>query len=186
MLHLHMAERSWGERGKMERGPGRQDRRFGMRTNRWARQDFMLAQIVRDPIMRERLGITADQAARIEQETLNFRKTQIQDRANVQVKRLELAGLLTAEQPDRAALDKQLDEVGAARLAQAKAAMDFHLTMRDALTPDQRQKLQEMRENFRRGGRTEGPRGMGRQQHGRDRQSPTSAPPPPSADRNGN
>jgi Spy/CpxP family protein refolding chaperone len=131
--------------------------------NRWGRQDLMLARIARNPEMRQRLGITADQAAKIQQETVDFLKTEIQDRASVQVQRVELASLLSAEQPDRAAIDKELDEISASRLAQTKAAIDFHLTMRDALTPDQRQKLQQMREsNFgRRGGRMWGPRGAG-------------------------
>lgn len=182
-MHRHMAERGWNDRGEM--GPGR-GRRSGVGMNRWGRRDLILARIVREPAMRERLGITADQAAKIEQETLDFRKTQIQDRASVQVKRVELASLLSSEQPDRAAIDQKLGEIGAARLAQAKAAIDFHLTMREALTPDQRQKLQQMRESFCRGGRTGGPRGMGRQRHGEDQQGPNGAPPPPSPDRDGN
>ena len=164
-MHRDTVKRGWNDRGEM--GPGRA-RRFGMGMNRWGRRDLMLARIVREPAMRERLGITADQAAKIEQETLDFRKTQIQDRASVEVKRVELASLLSAEQPDRAAIDQKLGEIGAARLAQEKAAIDFHLTMREALTPDQRQKLQQMGESFRRGGRTGGPRGMGRQRHMED------------------
>jgi Spy/CpxP family protein refolding chaperone len=182
-MHRQMGARGWNDRGEMGSGRGR---RFGMGMNRWGRQDLMLVRIVREPAMRERLGITADQAAKIEQETLDFRKTQIQDRASVQVKRVELASLLSAEQPDRAAIDQKLGDIGAARLAQEKAAIDFHLTMREALTPDQRQKLQQMRESFRRGGRTGGPRGMGHQRHMEDQRGPKGAPPPPSPDPDGN
>ena len=122
---------------------------------------MMMARIARNPQMRQRLGITADQAAKIEQQTLDFRKTQIQGRADVQMHRVELASLLSAQQPDRTAIDKELDAISASRLAQAKAAVNFHLAMRDALTPDQRQTLQQMRGNFRRGGRMQGPRAIG-------------------------
>ncbi|MGH9736406.1 MAG: Spy/CpxP family protein refolding chaperone [Candidatus Acidiferrales bacterium] len=171
MMHRQMQRRDWNDsRG---RGParerGREFSRRGMRKgmNRWGARDMMLARIARSPEMRQRLGITADQAAKIEQQTLDFRKTQIQGRADIQVHRVELASLLSADQPDRAAIDKELDAISASRLAQTKAAVNFHLAMRDALTPDQRQKLQQMRENFRRGGHMRpprGPRGMG--QHG--------------------
>ena len=152
----------------------------GRGMNRWGRQDLMLARIVKDPTIRERLGITTDQAAKIEQETVDFRKTQIQDRANAEVKRVELASLLSADQPDRAAIDKELDEISAARLAQAKAAINFHLTMRDALTPDQRQKLQQMKESSRGGGRM-GERGMGGRRGMRRQGGSQGAPPPPTS-----
>lgn len=165
MMHRQMQHRDWNDaRG---RGPARGERgrefgRRGMRRgmNRWGGRDMMVARIARNPQMRQRLGITAGQAAKIEQQTLDFRKTRIQGRANIQVHRVELASLLSADQPDHAAIDKELDAISASRLAQTKAAVNFHLAMRDALTPDQRQKLQQMRENFRRSGRMRGPRPM--------------------------
>lgn len=165
MMQRQMQRRSWnngGSRSSARGERGRGFRRQGMRRgmNRWGGRDMMLARIVRNPDMRQRLGITVDQAAKIQQETLEFRKTQIQNRANVQVQRVELASLLSADQPDRAAIDKQLDEISASQLAQTKAAINFHLTMRDALTPDQKQKLQQMRKDFG-PGRMRGPRGMG-------------------------
>jgi Spy/CpxP family protein refolding chaperone len=186
MIHRQMSKRGWSQRDGERPGRGewsrdgmrdRDMRGRGMRgMNRWGRQDLMLARIVKNSAMRERLGITADQAAKIEQETLDFRKTQIQDRANTEVKRVELASLLSADQPDRAAIDKELDEMSVARLAQAKAAIDFHLKMRDALTPDQRQKLEQMRGNFR-GGHVGGPRGMRRQGGSQGGPPPASSSP---------
>jgi Spy/CpxP family protein refolding chaperone len=178
MMHRQMTRRGW----RNDRGAGR-GRGFAMGMGRWGSRDMMLGRVVRDPQMREQLGISADQAAKIEQETLAFQKTRIQDRANLQVKRVELAALLSAEQPDRVAIDAKLDEMGAARLTREKAAIDFHLTMRNALTAEQRQKLQQMRGNFRRrGGRTGGPRGMGRRQG----QGPSGAPPSPQSEPDGN
>jgi len=164
MMHRQM-HRDWNDargRGQARGERGREFRHRGMRRgmNRWDARDMMVVRIARNPEMRQRLGITADQAAKIEQQTLDFRKTRIQGRANIQLHRVELASLLSADQPDRGAIDKELDAISASRLAQTKAAINFHLAMRDALTPDQRQKLQQMRGNFRRGGRMRGPRGM--------------------------
>lgn len=187
MMHRQMQRRGWNNadgrgpgRGERERGFRQRGMRMGM--NRSGGRDMMLARIVRNPEMRQRLGITADQAAKIEQETLEFRKTEIQNRANVQVQRVELASLLSADRPDRAAIDKQLDEISASQLAQTKAAINFRLTMRDALTPDQKQKLQQMRENFGpRGGRMRGPRGMGAPR-GTGQRDGSQGAGPPSAD----
>jgi Spy/CpxP family protein refolding chaperone len=118
----------------------------------------MLARLVSNPTFRERVGITPEQAQKIQTETLNFRKTEIRNRADLEVKHLELRSLLSVDNPDRNAIDGKLQEISAARLAQAKSAINFHLDMRAALTPDQRQKLQQMREDFFRH-RGFGPRG---------------------------
>jgi Spy/CpxP family protein refolding chaperone len=115
-----------------------------------------------NPAMREKLGITAEQAAKIRLQTSQFRKAQIRSRADLQVKRLELNELLAADNPDRAAIDKKLEEISAAQLARRKSEVDYRLTMRNTLTSEQRQKLQQMREEFRHrapeGRRPAGPR----------------------------
>jgi Spy/CpxP family protein refolding chaperone len=99
--------------------------------------------------MWEKLGITAEQAAKIRLQTSEFRKAQIRSRADLQVKRLELNELLSAANPDRAAIDKKLEEISATQLAQRKSEVNYRLRMRDTLTSEQRQKLQQMREEFR-------------------------------------
>jgi Spy/CpxP family protein refolding chaperone len=111
-------------------------------------REFMLAHLVNRPSFRERIGITPEQAQKIRTETLEFREHQIRNRADVQVKHLELKELLSSDNPDRHAIDQKLDEISTVRLAQAKASINFHLDMRAALTPDQKQKLRQMREDF--------------------------------------
>ena len=118
--------------------------------------------------MREKLGITADQAAKISQQTSEFRKAQIRSGADLQVKRLELNELLAATNPDRAAIDKKLEEISAIQLAQKKSEVNYRLRMRDALTSEQRQKLQQMRGEFRQRG-----------PEGRRPQRPMEGTPPP-------
>jgi Spy/CpxP family protein refolding chaperone len=113
--------------------------------------------MVSNPAMREKLGITAEQAAKIHMATTELRKAQIRSRADLEVKQLELSELLRADNPDRAAIDKKLDEIGATQLAQRKSEVGYFFRMRDTLTSEQRQNLQQMREEFRH----RGPEGRG-------------------------
>ncbi len=150
-----------GDRGMAMRGWG-QGGGHGMGMHGRGGRGMGLAFLVNDPEMRKRLGITDEQAAKIRQQTLEFRTAEIRSRADLQVKRLELRSLMAADNPDRAAIDKTLQEVGAAQMAAEKNAVDFHLAMKGTLTPEQRQKLQQMRQEFgRRGEGQHGPGGPG-------------------------
>jgi Spy/CpxP family protein refolding chaperone len=127
-------DRWWGHDGEMEmRGHGQ--------------PGFMLARLVNNPDIREKLGITDDQAAKMRQQTSAFRISEVRSRADVQVKRIELRDLLTADNPDRAAIDSKLEEISAVRLASAKARVDYFFSMKDTLTPEQRQKLKDIMMN---------------------------------------
>jgi Spy/CpxP family protein refolding chaperone len=136
-------QRGWGNHGGFR----------GMRGWHRGMGDMMLARIAQNPEMRERLGITPEQATKIRQETFEIRKARIRDRADVELKGAELENLMSAETPDRAAIDKKLDELGAARLVEVKAAVHYHLAMREVLTPEQRQKLRAMLEKHAHGRR---------------------------------
>jgi Spy/CpxP family protein refolding chaperone len=160
--------RGMGQMGTMHRWGQDDGRGMGMRRGMHRRggPGMGLAFLVNNPEMRKRIGITDEQAAKIRQQTLDFQKAEIRSRADLQVKRLELRSLLAAETPDRAAIDKALEEQGAARMALEKTTIDFHLGMRGALTPEQREKLKAMREEFRHRGagpehRMGGPGGPG-------------------------
>lgn len=166
-----------GGRGDWGRGGHR-----GMRGGR--DRDFMLARMVNNPEFRDKLGITADQAAKIRQQTTDFRKSEIRARADLEVKRLELRDLLAADNPDRSAIDQKLQEISSARLAQEKSAIDYRLAMRSALTPEQKQKLQQMRDQFRQRGRDggrRGPDGQGSRRRGGDSQGPPPPANPPAS-----
>jgi len=100
--------------------------------------------LLNDPNVRQQLGVTAAQATKIQQQESDFRKAEIRNRADLQIKRMDLDDLLSADKPDRSAIDSKLQEIGTAQIALEKSAVDNFLTMQDALTPAQRQKLQEM------------------------------------------
>lgn len=105
-----------------------------------------LGRMVNSANFRQRLGITDAQAAKIRQQTTQFQVSQIRGRADLQVDALQLRNLLTAQSPDRAAIDQKLEQISAAQLAQRKQQVDYMLAMREVLTPEQRQKLQQMRQ----------------------------------------
>jgi Spy/CpxP family protein refolding chaperone len=153
----------WGRmRGGFERGGRMRGRGFGM-----GQRGFGLMGALRDPDVRKQAGITDEQFAKIRGQESDFRKSEIRDRADLQVKRIDLRDLLSADKPDRAAIDGKLQEISASQLALEKAAVDYRLDMRDALTPAQRDKLRElMRDRRQRGGGGPGGPG-GRQAMGR-------------------
>ncbi|MGA9938208.1 MAG: periplasmic heavy metal sensor [Candidatus Acidiferrales bacterium] len=180
--------------GRMGRGFGRGGR-MGMRGGFGdGQREFGLTRALRDPAIRQQVGITDDQFAKIRQQESDFRKTEIRDRADLQVKRIDLKDLLSADKPDRAAIDSKLQDISASQLALEKAGVDFRLDMRDAITPAQRDKLrQAMKDRWQdrsggpgrpRGPQAMGHRGQGQRQRGSSGAAPTPQPnaqpaPPP-------
>ena len=157
-----------GPGGPREEGFGRGNH-MGMRGPERGRGEFGLARMLNNPAIREKVGITAEQFAAIRKQESDFRKAEIRDRADLEVKRVDFRDLLEADKPDRAAIDSKLQEINNARLALEKAAVHFHLAMKEAITPEQREKLHQlMSERWRREGgpgRPGGPRGEGHMNH---------------------
>lgn len=152
----------WGRHG--HDGFGRGDG-MGMRGKGMRGQEFGLGRLLNDPAIREQLGVTADQAAKIRQQESEFRKTEIRGGADLEVEQIDLQDLLSADKADRAAIDAKLQDISTARLALAKSAITFRLNSRDALTQAQREKLHQiMRDGHRPGGdlRPHGPNGPSR------------------------
>jgi Spy/CpxP family protein refolding chaperone len=125
-------------------GPRRERDGVGMGHHGMGRRDDQLGRLLEDPTVRQQLGVTAEQAAKIRQQESDFRKAEIRNGADLRIKRMDLDDLLAADKADRAAIDKKLQEISASQLAVEKSAIDYHLAMRDALTPAQRQRLERM------------------------------------------
>jgi len=87
------------------RGSGEERRghgcRMGMHRRGWGEREFGLAKLVSNPSLRERLGISPEQAQKIRTQVFDFRKAQVRNRAELQVKHIELNDLLSADKPDR-------------------------------------------------------------------------------------
>jgi Spy/CpxP family protein refolding chaperone len=179
----------YNSRGNREDGPqispGWHREGFGRRGRMHHRGHFGLAALVNRPDFRERLGITPEQAAKITQEEMAYQKARIRSRADMEIKRLELAELLAAEKPDQSLLDKKLREISDTRFLSEKASVQHMLFMKEALTPEQREKLKGMAQEFR--GRQEmrgrghfGPGGMQRRgPMGPRMPAPPQGTPPP-------
>ncbi len=155
-----------GDWGRGQRDGFGGGRGMGMRGGMRGRE-FGLGRLLSDPDIRTQLGVSDEQAAKIRQQESDFRKTAIRSRADLQVKQIDLRDLMSADKPDRAAIDAKLQEISTARLAFEKSSVDYRLNSRDALTPAQRDKLRQiMRDRRGRGGDggprgPRGPRGMG-------------------------
>jgi Spy/CpxP family protein refolding chaperone len=134
--------REWGRRdgNGFDRGRGMGMRGRGGMEGR----EMMLGRLLSDSEIRDKIGVTADQAAKIRQQESDFRKTEIRGRADLEVKQIDLRDLMSADKPDRAAIDAKLTEISTARLALEKSAVTFRLNSRDALSPDQRTKLRDL------------------------------------------
>jgi len=147
--------RGWAEWGSRRNGDwgsafGRGDMGFG-----GARSTGALAQAERalnNPQIRQQLGISDQEATKLEQQVTDFQKTMVQDRANLDIQRIDLQSLLAAENPDRSAVDDQLQKVSDAQLAVRKSAVNFALTLKQEITPEQRQKIRDFLRERRFGG----------------------------------
>jgi len=59
------------------------------------------------------------------------------------IQRVDLENLLASENPDRSAVDGKLEQVNSARLELQKSAVDFYLTVKQEITPEQQQKIRQ-------------------------------------------
>ncbi len=126
------------------RGP-RMAMRAQARLNRAPRPGRAeLARLLRNPEIQKQLNITDEQRKKLEDIGFNGEKSTIQDRANLEVRRLELRRLMQADNPDRAAIEKKLQEVGQAQTALERARVNSMLDVRAVLTKEQQDKLREI------------------------------------------
>lgn len=125
-------------------GPGMGLRRPGMgvRGPQMMRREILM-HLLRDTEAQKQLNITEEQRKKMEDIVFNNQKAGIQDRANLQVRRLELQRLMQADTPDRAAIDKKLQEVTQAQAALERARINAALDFRAVLTKEQRDKIRE-------------------------------------------
>ena len=91
------------------------------------------------------LDLTDDQQKKIEAVHDTHRRKAIAMRADLEVAQLDLHKLMRAEPLDRKAIDAQLDRTIAMRGQLHKARMGALLDARAVLTPEQREKLQDVR-----------------------------------------
>ena len=108
-----------------------------------------------------RLDLADDVLAQVKARAYAGQKVLIPVRAELKLARTELRRLLDRDQPDRAAVLKQVELTGALETRYRRARMEVMLDMRALLTPDQRRALGALRGELREGRRRgrHGPRG---------------------------
>jgi Spy/CpxP family protein refolding chaperone len=83
-------------------------------------------------------GLTEDQQKKVQALDLETEKALLPMKAQIEVKAAELKGLALAENPDKGAIDKKIEEIGALRTQIMKKKIQNKLAVRALLTPDQR------------------------------------------------
>jgi protein CpxP len=107
------------------------------------------------------LDLTDEQKAKIEAIHERAQRKNIQGRADLQVAQLDLRKLLRAENPDRRAIETQIDRVSALQAGMHKANLGVMFETRALLTETQKKQLQEMRgQRMRRGDAKEKPKSV--------------------------
>lgn len=133
--------------------------------------------MAQNPRVRQALGLTDDQVQRLHTLGVDAQKASIQNRADLELRQLELRELMRADNPDDNAIMQKLDQINALRGKMAKERVQTLLSARSVLTPDQLKKIKTFMENrgfahgpergrmmYRRGmpgGRPQGPGGPG-------------------------
>jgi Spy/CpxP family protein refolding chaperone len=135
-------------------GRGGEGRRMGWQRGGRARfgRGGGLARLAENPRVRQYLGLSDDQVGRLHKIGIDAEKTSVQERADMQLRHIELGELMRAANPDHDAIMQKLDEVNALRGKMQKERMEAMLSARSVLTADQLKKLKTMRESFRPGG----------------------------------
>jgi periplasmic protein CpxP/Spy len=95
-----------------------------------------------NPEMAQKLGLTADQQKRMDDIFQQNRLKLIDLNAAVQKAEVTMEPLVSADQPDEARIEAQIDQVAQARAELEKANARFLLAIRRVLTPEQWKKLQ--------------------------------------------
>lgn len=97
------------------------------------------------PRMIERLKLTDAQRKAMDQIMYDHREKLIDLQANLQRAELAMEPLMSADQPDQAAMEAQIDKIVDARAALERADARFLLDIRMKLTPDQWKQLKDLR-----------------------------------------
>ena len=101
--------------------------------------------------LREALELTDEQTEQLHKINVDTRKTTVQKRADLQIRRIELHEVLRAENPPRAQVEQKVREITQLQGDLMQTRVDALLSARAVLTPEQRQKAQELRSQGRRG-----------------------------------
>jgi Spy/CpxP family protein refolding chaperone len=108
--------------------------------------------LAENPRVRQYLGLTDDQVARLHTIGVDGEKASVRTRADLELAHIELRELLRADNPDHDAIMQKLDEVNGLRGKTEKQHVEMMLSARGVLTPDQLKKVKAFMEHRGEGG----------------------------------
>ena len=112
-----------------------------------------------NPRLHEELGLTDGQTEKLHKLRVEARKAAVRNRADLQLRRIELGELLRADSSSKAQVDCKVQEITKLQGAAFAARINTMLSAKAILTPQQRAKARELR--GKRGRRFRGRRGSG-------------------------
>lgn len=166
--------RSFGG-GGFQIGEGRE---FG----RGARMGARLLAFLDDDRVKSALSLTDEQTNRLRQIVVDTQKSNIKTGADMAVRGIELRELLRADNPDRDAVMKKVDQISMLRSEMMKQDVEALLNAKTVLTPEQQKKIRAFIERRRAGGAMGGAfgwRGMNPGRPGMHAPEGPQAPGPP-------
>jgi Spy/CpxP family protein refolding chaperone len=162
---LSVGAETWAQeavRGERTRGSGGFRFGEGRDFGRGRRMGGRLLAMLDNDHVKSALSLTDDQSNRLRQIVVDTEKNNIKTRADMAVRGIELRELLRADNPDRDAVMKKLDEISALRSDMMKQDVQALLSAKSVLTPEQQKKIRTFIES-RRGSGFMGGNGFGRQ-----------------------
>jgi len=97
----------------------------------------------------EHLGLSEEQLTQIKQLRMESTKQSIQLKAKLDVAELELRAMMEEPKPNRGKIENKVKEIGALRTQLHLLQIDRNLKMREILTPEQLDKLEELKEKIK-------------------------------------
>ena len=108
--------------------------------------------------MKQELGLSDQQVSQLQKLRMDGRKAAIRRRADTELARLGLQEIMQAQSVDEKALQARIKELSDLQAANLRARVDAQLALRKILTPEQQEKLKQLRAERPRGG-DDGPQG---------------------------
>lgn len=130
----------------------------GQKRHMIERNLFRVYQLLK---FKDEIGLTAEQVSKIEKMKLVHQESVVKKHADIKVSELKFASYLKKEKINRSTVAKMIQEIGKKRTDLLVDNINFLLDVKEMLTPEQIEKIEDLKKNirmrhFRRGERMKG------------------------------
>ncbi|KPL02839.1 MAG: hypothetical protein AMJ90_04630 [candidate division Zixibacteria bacterium SM23_73_2] len=106
---------------------------------------FSYSQKQKSPFKADKLELTYQQKEKMRDLRTDSQKERIKLKADLKIARLELKDLMREEKPVRREIYRKIEEMGDLKVKLQKSRVDQRLAMKEILTPEQLDKLQDLK-----------------------------------------